>query len=79
MLLRRKIAYLRIHIERTIRRVKEFDIVTGVMPASPAGSANQIWTVCALLTNLQSPVLSCKHDYDCSRGHNLHVVHYIQR
>ena len=54
-----QIASLRIHIERTIRRVKEFDIVTGVMPASPAGSANQIWTVCALLTNLQSHVLSC--------------------
>ena len=54
-----QIASLRIHIERVIRRVKEFDIVTGVMPASLAGSANQIWTVCALLTNFQSPLLSC--------------------
>ena len=45
-----QIASLRIHIERAIRCVKEFDIVTGVMPASLAGSANQIWTICALLT-----------------------------
>ena len=54
-----QIASLRIHIEHVIRRVKEFDIVTGVMPASLAGSANQIWTICALLTNFQSPLLSC--------------------
>ncbi len=54
-----QMASLRIHIERAIRRVKEFDIVTGFMPASLAGSANQIWTVCALLTNFQSPLLSC--------------------
>ena len=54
-----QIASLRIHIERAIRRVKEFDIVTGIMPASLAGSANQIWTICALLTNFQSPLLSC--------------------
>ena len=54
-----QIASLRIHIERAIRRVKEFDIVNCVIPASLAGSANQIWTVCALLTNFQSPLLSC--------------------
>lgn len=54
-----QIASPRIHIERAIHRVKEFDIVTGVMPASLAGSANQIWTICALLTNFQSPLISC--------------------
>ena len=54
-----QIASLRIHIERAIRRVKEFDIVNGVIPASLEGSVNQIWTVCALLTNFQSQLLSC--------------------
>ena len=54
-----QIASLRIHIERAIRRVKEFDILNGVIPAALSGSANQIWTVCALLTNFQPPLLSC--------------------
>ena len=54
-----QIASLCIHIERAIRRVKEFDILSGVMPASVAASANQIWTVCCLLTNFQNPLISC--------------------
>ena len=43
-----QIASLRIHIERAICRVKEFDMLSGVMPASVAASANQIWTVCCI-------------------------------
>jgi len=54
-----QIASLRIHIERAIRRVKEFDMLSSVMPASVAASANQIWTVCCLLTNFQNPLISC--------------------
>ena len=54
-----QIASLRIHIERAIRRVKEFDILSSIIPATLAGSANQIWTVCAILTNFQSPLISC--------------------
>ena len=41
-----QIASLHIHIKQAIRRVKEFDMLSGVMPASIAASANQIWTVC---------------------------------
>ena len=37
-----QIASLRIHIECAIRRVKEHDILSGVMPASVACLANQI-------------------------------------
>ena len=44
-----QIASLRIHVERAIRHVKEFDILAGVMPATLAGSANQIWTICCFL------------------------------
>lgn len=54
-----QIASLRIHVERAIRRVKEYNILANVMPASLAGSANQIWTVCCLLTNFQNPLISC--------------------
>lgn len=54
-----QIASLRIHVERAIRRVKEYDILAGVMPESLAGSANQVWTVCCLLTNFQNPLISC--------------------
>ena len=35
-----QIASLRIHIERAIRRVKEFDMLCSVIPASVAASAN---------------------------------------
>ena len=38
------IARLRIHIERAIRRVKEYHIFYSPIPLSLAGSINQIWT-----------------------------------
>ena len=46
-------------LERAIRRVKEFDILSGrcIIPATLAGSANEIWTVCALLTKLMFNLL----------------------
>ena len=53
-----QIASLHIHVERAIHHVKEYDILAGV-PASLAGSANQIWTVYCLLTNFQNPLISC--------------------
>ena len=54
-----QIASLQIHIERAIRRIKEYDILSGVMPASLAGSANQIWSIYSLLINFQNPIISC--------------------
>ena len=54
-----QIASLQILIERAIHHVKEFDILSGVILAGLAGSASQICTVSALLTNFQPPLLSC--------------------
>ena len=47
---------LRVHVERAIRRVKEFHYFDRVLPLNAAGSINEIWTVACLLTNFQGPL-----------------------
>ena len=47
---------LRVHVERAIRRVKEFHFFDRVIPLTMAGSINQIWTVSCLITNFQGPL-----------------------
>ena len=51
-----EIARLRIHVERAIRRVKEFHILDSYVPLSLCSSVNQLWTVCCILTNFQGPL-----------------------
>lgn len=53
-----QIAAERIHVERAINKVKNFHIFDQVIPLSLAGSINQVWTVCALLTLFQNPIIS---------------------
>ena len=53
----KKIHNVRVHVERAIRRVKEFHFFDHVVPLTVAGSINQIWTVSCLITNFQGPLL----------------------
>ena len=54
-----RIANVRIHVERAIRRVKGWHIFDQVMLLSINGVINQIWTVCCVLVNWQKPTLTC--------------------
>ena len=51
-----EIARLRIHVERAIRRIKEYHIFDKVVLLNLASSINQIWTVFAILTNFRGPL-----------------------
>ena len=51
-------ASLRIHVERYISRIKNFHIFDQPLPLTMHGSANQIFTVCALLVMYQNPIIS---------------------
>ena len=51
------IAKLRIHVEREIRRIKEYHIFDSPVPLSMVGTVNQIYTVVCLLTNFQGPLI----------------------
>jgi hypothetical protein len=53
----RKIASVRIHVERAIGRIKTFQILKGTIPISMARLTNQIIFICAFLTNFQSALV----------------------
>ena len=58
----RKIASLRIHVERAIGRIKLFSILKGTIPLSMARITNQIVFVCAFLTNFQPALVPLPDD-----------------
>ena len=51
------IAFVRLHVERVIQRIKTYSIIRNKIPLTLHGSINQIWTVICLLTNLAPPVI----------------------
>lgn len=53
----RDIAAVRIHVERAIQRIKNFNILKFVMPNSMASDVNKIWMVCAILNNFKGPLV----------------------
>ncbi len=50
-----EIASLRIQVERAIQRIKDNNL--SVLPLSLMGTVYQLWTVAALLTNFQGPLI----------------------
>jgi hypothetical protein len=52
-----EIARRRIHVERSIGRVKTFHILDGVLPLTLVPYATQIFQVCCLLTNFDVPLV----------------------
>ena len=52
------IASLRVHVERAINKIKNFHIWDGIVPLNLFGVVNQMWTVCAVLCNLQKHIIS---------------------
>ncbi|XP_064462529.1 uncharacterized protein LOC135373224 [Ornithodoros turicata] len=47
----RKIASIRIHIERVIRRIKNYKILATVLPNTMTYQLNKIWHICARIIN----------------------------
>ncbi|XP_033745805.1 uncharacterized protein LOC117331295 [Pecten maximus] len=53
----RRIANLRIHVERQMQRIKLFRILNGVMPISSADTASNVFKICTALTILYPPLI----------------------
>ena len=54
----RKIAAVRVHVERAIQRIKCFRILKNVFPLSMASELNKVWVICSYLTLFQPPIIS---------------------
>lgn len=54
----RKIASVRIHVERAMERLKNFNIINGIIPLQLKNSLDQILTVITVLGNLNSPLVT---------------------
>lgn len=52
-----EIAWLRVHVERAIRRIKENKLFETVIPLTISGSINQLFAVACLLANYQNKPL----------------------
>ena len=53
----RKIASVRIHVERAIHRIKTFKVLSGIMPLKLRYLLDQIVTIVAVLCNLQKRLI----------------------
>jgi hypothetical protein len=59
----RKIASVRVHVERAIARVKNYRILRQVIPLTLAENLEQIWSVCSYLTLTLPPIIKDKQSY----------------
>lgn len=58
----RRIASVRVHVERAVERVKNFRILQTVFPLSMAPELNKVWVVCCYLVNFLSQLVQNKED-----------------
>ena len=58
VLLTKKIAQLRVHVERAIGRIKEYHILCSTLPAAMWDSLNEVIYVCCMMTNFSPPLVS---------------------
>ena len=54
----RRIAKVRVHVERMIRKLKGFTILKGALPLTMKPYVNAAVTICAALVNLQPSVIN---------------------
>jgi hypothetical protein len=54
----RRIASVRIHVERAISRIKTFKILKSIYPITLSSDLNKIWVVCSYLTNFLPPLIN---------------------
>lgn len=53
----RRIANVRIHVERVIRRLKVFKIISQTVPINLAHKMDKILRICAALVNMQGEII----------------------
>ena len=53
-----EIASVRIHVERAVNKIKNFQIWGKVILLHQFGVINQMWSVCAILCNAQFNIIS---------------------
>lgn len=54
----RRIASVRIHVERAMKRIKNFKIIQGIIPLQLKSSMDQILLICTVLGNLSKPLVN---------------------
>ena len=52
---KRRIASVRIHVERAISRIKTFRILSAIYPIKFAPDSNKVWAICSYLSNFFAP------------------------
>ena len=54
----RRLSRVRIHVERATERIKNFKIISGILPLKLVPQADNILIICAALSNLQGRLVS---------------------
>ena len=54
----RRIASLRIHVERAINQIKRYRILESTIPISMTSTIDQVFYVCCMLTKFRPPLIN---------------------